>query len=156
MRAARAQVPNMRAARAQVPNMRIFGFGENPCKTFPWEGLGGNWYTQRAPGYHTNHSPRKKSGETSWGTDPSTKLCLSGPPFWAPKRAPGLPGPRSRVWSPKMVSGVKHTKVAGRKSIQKSAVNAPNGAICCKSWPITILKRGAQIWRAPGCLKRAL
>ena len=36
----RAQVPNMRAARAQVPSMRIFGFGGNPCKTFPWEGLG--------------------------------------------------------------------------------------------------------------------
>ena len=65
----------------------FFGFGENPCKAASWEGLGGNWYTQKVPGYHTNHSPRKKSGETSWGTNPSTTLCFSGPLF-GPKKGP--------------------------------------------------------------------
>ena len=67
----------------------IFGFGRNPCKTAPWEGLGGNWYTQRVPGYHANHSPLEKSQGTSWGTNPSTKLCFSGPLFGPPKG----PGP---------------------------------------------------------------
>ena len=66
----------------------IFEFGVNPCRTPPWEGLGGNWSTQMVPGYHANHSPRKKSRETSWGTNPSTKLCFSGPLF-GPKKGPG-------------------------------------------------------------------
>ena len=73
----------------------IFGFGGNPCKTFPWEGLGGNGHTQRLPGYHTNHSPRKKSWETSWGTNPSTKLCFWGPLF-GPQKGPGPP--RAYLW----------------------------------------------------------
>ena len=67
----------------------IFGFGGNPCKTSPWEGLGGNWYTQRVPGYHANQSPLEKSQGTSWGTNPSTKLCFPGPLFGPPKG----PGP---------------------------------------------------------------
>ena len=67
----------------------IFGFGENPFKTSPWEGLGGNWYTQKFPGYHTNHSPRKKSWVTSWGTNPFTESCFSGPLFGSKK------GPRA-------------------------------------------------------------
>ena len=66
----------------------IFGFGENPCKTCPWKGLGGNCYTQRVPGSHTNHSPRKKSGKTTWGTNPSTISCFSGPLF-GPQKGPG-------------------------------------------------------------------
>ena len=60
---------------------------ENLCKTLPWGGLGGNGHTQRVPGYHTNHSPRKKSWETSWETYPSTKLCFSGPLFGPKKGA---------------------------------------------------------------------
>ena len=29
---------------------RGFPVWVNLCKTFPWEGFGGNWYTQRVPG----------------------------------------------------------------------------------------------------------
>ena len=95
-----------------------FWFWGNPCKTAPWEGLGGNWPTQKVPGYHTNHSPRKKSGETSWGTNPSTNLFFRVP-FWAQKGPPGPPGPRCGVgapkcgvMAPKMGSRVKNIKVA--------------------------------------------
>ena len=93
----------------------IFGFGGNPCKTLPWEGLGGNWYTQRVPGYHTNHSPRKKSWETSWGTNPSTKLCFSGPLF-GPKKGPGPS--KTQIWGwglQKWGLGSKISKLGNQK-----------------------------------------
>ena len=94
----------------------IFGFGGNLCKTSPWEGAGENWYTRRVPGYHTNHSPRKKSWETSWGTNTSTKSCFSGPLFGPHK------GPRAfldqDVWSglPKGVPGSKISKLRIEKT----------------------------------------
>ena len=71
------------------PPPGIFGLGQNLCKTSPWEGLGGKMLHPiwRFPGYHRNHSPRKKSRETSWGTNPSTKLCFSAPLF-GPQKGP--------------------------------------------------------------------
>ena len=78
----------------EVPG--IFPGLGNAYKTLPWEGLGGNWYTQKVPGYHKNHSPRKKSGQTSWGTDPSTRSYFSGPP-----KGPGPSCARMWAWGSK-------------------------------------------------------
>ena len=69
--------------------------GEISVKPSPGRALCGNWYTQRVPGYFGKHSPRKKSWETSWGTDPPTKLCFSGPLF-RPKKSPGPS--RTQFW----------------------------------------------------------
>ena len=78
----------------------IFGFGGNPCKTPPWEGLGGNGHTQRVPGWGRNHSPRKKSRETSWGTNPSTKSCFPAP-MLGPKGALRPSGTQTLTWGSK-------------------------------------------------------
>ena len=40
---------------------------------------------------------------------------------------------------PKMVPGVENTKLAYRKTMQNPVVGIPNGAICCKLRPHTIL-----------------
>ena len=60
-------------------------------------------------------------------------------PFWGPKKSPGLPRPTSGVGGP----GSKNIKVRESKTMQNPLVNAPNGAICCKLWPQTILGVGA-------------
>ena len=73
------------------------------------------------------------------------KVMFFGPPFWAQK------GPRASqaldlgLGAPKMGSGVKNIKVGDSKTMQNPLVNAPNGAICCKLWPQTILGWGPQI-----------
>ena len=93
----------------------IFGFGQNPCKTLPWEGLGGNWYTQKVPGYHGNHSPLEKSCQTSWGTTPSTKTCFSGPHFGPPKGARAFGDPDLDLGLQKWGPGLKISKLRVEK-----------------------------------------
>ena len=44
-----------------------------------------------------------------------------------------------------MWSGAEKTKVGECKTMQNPLVNAPNGAICCKLWPQTVLGWGPQI-----------
>ena len=73
------------------------------------------------------------------------KVMFFGPLF-GPNKGPGPP--RAYLWgwgAPKMGSGVKHIKVRKSKTMQNPLVNAPNGAICCKLWPQTILGWGPQI-----------
>ena len=47
-------------------------------------------------------------------------------------------GSKSGIGVPKIAPGVEKTKVACRKTMQKTVVGTPNGAICCKLWPKTI------------------
>ena len=81
------------------------------------------------------------------------KVMFFGSPFWPPKVPLGLPGPRCGVGAPKcgvgapkMGSRVKNIKVAYRKTMQNPLVVAPNGAICYKLWPKTILGWGHKFW----------
>ena len=104
-----------RQAHQRAKGPGFFGFGENPCKSPPWEGLRGNWYTRRGPGYHGNPFPLEKSWETSWGTKPSTKLCFSGPLFGPPK---GSAPPRAYLWGwglQKWGPGSKISKLGNEK-----------------------------------------
>ena len=48
-------------------------------------------------------------------------------------------GPNLKSGVPKIVPRVENTKVACRKTIQNPVVGIPNGAICCKLGPKTIL-----------------
>ena len=100
--------------RARGPH-GIFGVGQNPCKTLPWEGLGGNWHTQKVPGYHGNHSPLEKSCQTSWGTKPSTKTCFSGPHFWPQKGDRAFGDPDLDLGLPKWGPGLKISKLRAEK-----------------------------------------
>ena len=71
-----------------------------------------------------------------------------GPPLWGqkgPRASQGLP---LGFGAPKMGSGVKHIKVRESKPMQNPLVNVPNGAICCKLWPQTILGWGPKFWGA--------
>ena len=73
------------------------------------------------------------------------KVMFFGPPFLGPKRPWASQGLPLGLGAPKMGSGVKNIKVRESKTMQNPLVNAPNGAICCKLWPQTILGWGPQI-----------
>ena len=66
-------------------------------------------------GYHTNHSPRKKSGKTLWGTNPSTKSCFSDLCFGR-KRVPGPPGTQIQGWGSKNALWGQKCQSCGLKS----------------------------------------
>ena len=110
-----------------------------------WWGLGGNWLAQRPPGYHTIHFPRTDPREPSWGTISSTKPSFPGPHFW-PQKVPGPAG--TPIWNRGPKFGIPGSKndPRGRKyqicapnTMQNPVFRIPNGAICCKLWPKTIL-----------------
>ena len=66
------------------------------------------------------------------------KIMFFAGPIFGQKRSPAQPGSKSGIGVPKIVPGVENTKVACRKTMQKTVVGTPNGAICCKLWPKTI------------------
>ena len=132
----------------------IFRFGQITAKQFSERVWGENGYTQRVLGYHRNHYPGRKTGNLV--VDRSLhKIMFFGPPVLGPKNDPRLLGPRCGAWAPKIGSGVKCIKVAGRKTMQKTLVVAPNGAICCKLWPKTILGVGAPNFEGPSVPKKS-
>ena len=104
--------------------------GEIPVKPLPGRGWGEMATPKGFLGGVETIPLAKNPGETSWGTNPSTKSCFPGPHF-GPKKVPqafGDPDPDLGLqkWGP------------GSKTMQNPLVNAPNGAICCKLWPQTM------------------
>ena len=133
------------------------GNARNSFTTIFEEGLGGNWPAQKPPGDHTIHLGRGNPHVLKPGTDSEAKSCFSGVPLLLkisprPSREPDS-RPRARWWvqGPKCGPQGQKYQSCALKSMQKTVVNIPNGAICCKSWPKTILRHWQQnLARIPG------
>ena len=61
------------------------------------------------------------------------------PPFLVPKPSRASPGPNFWSGVQKWAPGPENQKDAHRKTMQKTGLGIPNGAIWCKLWPKTIL-----------------
>ena len=69
--------------------------------------------------------------------------------FLTPKRSRAKMltlGPKIQSRAQKSAPGHEKTKDAGWTTMQNPVLGIPNGAICCKLWPKTILKGHSQIW----------
>ena len=73
------------------------------------------------------------------------KIMFFRAPLLCPKGPRPSRGQNLGSGIPKMVPGVENTKVAYRKIMQNPMVGIPNGAMCCKLRPPTILGPQCQI-----------
>ena len=109
-------------------------------------GFGRKWPCPKASWAPYNPFPSHGSPSNPMGDHFLHKTIFFQAPCLVKKGPPASQGPNLGSGVPKIAPGVENTKVACRKTMQKTVVGTPNGAICCKLWPKTM---SHWMWQNP-------